>query len=54
MAKRNQVTTDLRISADAQLKNSRSFINQLDKLIDKFDFVDKINNKLSVAKSQLK
>lgn len=54
MAKRNQVTTDLRISADAQLKNSRSFINQLDKLIDKFDFGDKINNQLSGAKSQLK
>jgi len=54
MAKRNQVTTDLRISADAQLKTSRSFLNQLDKMIDKFDFGDKINNQLSNAKNQLK
>lgn len=54
MAKRNQVTTDLRISADAQLKSSRSFISQLDKIIDKFDFGDKINNQLIGAKNQLK
>ena len=46
MAKRNQVTTELRISADAQLKNSRSFISQLEKIVDKFDFGDKINNQL--------
>ena len=49
MAKRNQVTTDLRISADAQLKSSRGFINQLNKIIDKFDFGDKINNQLTGA-----
>ena len=54
MAKRNQVTTELRISADAQLKNSRSFLTQLDKIIDKFDFGNKINNQLLDAKNQLK
>lgn len=54
MAKRNQVTTELRISADAQLKNSRSFISQLEKIVDKFDFGDKINNQLVNAQSQLK
>lgn len=54
MAKRNQVTTDLRISADAQLKSSRGFINQLNKIIDKFDFGDKINNQLTGAIGQLK
>lgn len=54
MAKRNQVTTDLRISADAQLKNSRSFMSQLDKIIDKFDFGDRINSQLSNAKIQLR
>lgn len=54
MAKRNQVTTELRISADAQLKNSRNFLTQLDKIIDKFDFGNKINNQLLDAKNQLK
>lgn len=54
MAKRNQVTTDLQISADAQLKSSRGFINQLNKIIDKFDFGDKINNQLTGAIGQLK
>ena len=29
MAKKNQVTADLRISADAQLKNSRNFIRDM-------------------------
>ena len=32
MAKRNQVTADLRISANAQLKNSQSFIKELEKI----------------------
>lgn len=54
MANRNHVTADLKISAKAQLENSRSFINQLDKIIDKFDFGNKINNQLVNAKNQLK
>ena len=33
MGKRNQITTDLRISAEAQLKTSRNFISQLEKII---------------------
>lgn len=54
MAKRNQVTADLRINATAELNKSRSFVNQLDKIIDKFDFGTKINNQLSDAERRLK
>lgn len=54
MAKRNQVTVNLRIAADAQLKNSQSFIKQLEKVTNQFDFGDKINSQLEKAKSQLK
>ena len=54
MAKRNQVTADLRISANAQLKNSQSFIKELEKITSGFDFGNKINNQLETAKGQLK
>lgn len=54
MAKRNQVTADLRINATAELNKSRSFVNQLDKIIDKFDFGTKINSQLSDAEKRLK
>lgn len=54
MAKRNQVTADLRISANAQLKNSQSFIKELEKITSGFDFGNKINNQLEIAKGQLK
>lgn len=54
MAKRNQVTADLRINATAELNKSRSFVNQLDKIIDKFDFGTKINSQLSDAERRLK
>ena len=42
MAKRNQVTADLRISANAQLKNSQSFIKELERITSGFDFGNKI------------
>lgn len=54
MGKRNQVTADLRINAEAQLKNSKSFISQLEKMTDKFDFGEKINNQILSAQEQLK
>lgn len=54
MAGRNQVTADLRISANAELQNSRAFINKLDKIIDGFDFGDKMNKQLLSAQDQLK
>ncbi|MDY5067214.1 MAG: phage tail tape measure protein, partial [Lactobacillus johnsonii] len=54
MAKRNQVTADLRISANAQLKNSQSFIKELERITSGFDFGNKINNQLEIAKGQLK
>lgn len=54
MAKRNQVTADLRISANAQLKNSQSFIKELERITSGFDFGNKINNQLETAKGQLK
>lgn len=54
MGKRNQVTADLKINTKVQLENSRNFINQLDKIIDGFDFGNKINNQLVNAKNQLK
>lgn len=53
MANRNRVTVDLKIAADAQLKNSRSFINQLDKWVDKFDFGSKIEGQFTRAKKEL-
>lgn len=53
MAKRNRVTVDLKINADAQLKNSRSFMNQLDKWVDKFDFGSKIEGQFTRAKKEL-
>lgn len=53
MAKRNQVTTDLRIKSEAQLQNGRSFIKQLDKVIEKLTFGDKIDNQLVNAKKQV-
>lgn len=54
MGKRNQITADLRINAEAQLKNSKSFISQLEKMTDKFDFGEKINNQILDAQQQLK
>lgn len=54
MGKRNQITTDLRISAEAQLKTSRNFISQLEKISDKFDFGEKINTQILNAQNQLK
>ena len=54
MGKRNQVTADLRISAEAQLTNSRSFINQLQKIVDGFDFGEKMTKQLLEAQEQLK
>lgn len=54
MGKRNQVTADLRISAEAQLTNSRNFINQLQKIVDQFDFGDKMTKQLLDAQEQLK
>lgn len=54
MGKRNHVTADLRISAEAQLTNSRSFISQLEKIIDQFDVGDKMSKQLMSAQDQLK
>ena len=54
MGKRNHVTADLRISAEAQLTNSRSFISQLEKIIDQFDVGDKMSKQLVSAQDQLK
>lgn len=54
MGKRNQVTTDLKIAASAELKNSKSFISQLDSIMDKFDLGDKVNAQLISAKEQVK
>lgn len=54
MANRNHVTADLRVSANAELKNSREFISKLDRIIDGFDFGDKMNNQLISAQEQLK
>lgn len=54
MGKRNQVTADLRINAEAQLTNSRNFINQLDNIIDKFNIGDKMSKQLMSAQDQLK
>lgn len=54
MAGRNQVTANLKISAEAQLKNSRNFISELERITDKFDFGNKINTQINNAKAQLK
>lgn len=54
MGKRNHVTADLRISAEAQLSNSRSFINQLQKIVNEFDFGDKMTKQLVNAQEELK
>lgn len=54
MGKRNHVTADLRISAEAQLSNSRSFINQLQKIVNEFDFGDKMTKQLINAQEELK
>ena len=54
MGKRNQVTADLRISAEAQLTNSRSFISQLENIVDKFNIGDKMSKQLISAQDQLK
>ena len=54
MGKRNQVTADLRIQAEAQLKNSSAFIKQLERMTDKFDFGDKMNKQILDAQEQLK
>lgn len=54
MGKRNHVTADLRISAEAQLTNSRSFISQLEKIIDQFDVGNKMSKQLISAQDQLK
>lgn len=54
MGKRNQITADLRIQADAQLKNSSAFIKQLERMTDKFDFGDKMNKQILDAQEQLK
>ena len=53
MAKRNQVTVDLKIAADAQLKDSQSFVKQIEKLTNNFDFGTKINSQFEKAKDQL-
>ena len=53
MAKRNQVTVDLKIAADAQLKGSQNFIRELNNLVDNFDFGTKINSQFEKAKDQL-
>lgn len=53
MAKRNQVTVDLKIAADAQLKDSQSFVKQIEKLTNNFDFGAKINSQFEKAKDQL-
>ena len=42
MAKRNQVTTELRISADAQLKNSKSFVREIEKIAEGLDIGTKL------------
>lgn len=54
MAKRNQVTTNLKISANAHLNESRGFLNQLNKIIDQFDFGDKLNAQLRDAEQKVK
>lgn len=51
---RNHVTADLKINANAELQNSRAFINKLDRIIDGFDFGDKMNKQLLSAQGQLK
>ena len=50
----NQVTANLRISADMHLKNSKNFINQLEKVTKDYNFGEKINKQLEDAKKQLK
>lgn len=54
MAKRNQVTTELRISADAQLKNSKSFVREIEKIAEGLDIGTKLYGQLNKATSQLK
>lgn len=54
MAKRNQVTTELRISTDVQLKHSRGFIKEIEKIADKLDVGTKLYAQLNKAKDQLK
>ena len=54
MGKRNHVTADLRISAEAQLTNSRAFISQLEKIVNQFDLGDKMTKQLTTAQEQLK
>ena len=54
MGKRNQVTADLRISAEAHLKNSRNFINELDRILDGFDLGDKLTGQIQNAQNELK
>lgn len=54
MANRNQVTADLRISAEAQLKNSQKFIAEIERMTKNFDFGEKMNSQLANAENQLK
>ena len=53
MSKRNQITTKLDISADAQLKNSREFIKDIEKIAKGLDVGSKLYSQLDKAKKQL-
>ena len=53
MGKRNQITTKLEISADAQLQNSRKFIRDIEKIAKGLDVSSKLYSQLDKAKKQL-
>lgn len=54
MAKRNQVTTNLKITADAELKGSRNFIKKIEKIAEGLDVGTKLYGQLNKATDQLK
>ena len=54
MAKRNQVTMDIKLNANAQLKNASRFEKEIDKVLDKFNFGQKNNNMFSGYQTQIK
>lgn len=54
MGKRNQIIADLQINAEAHLKNSRNFINELDQILDGFDLGNKLTGQIKNAQSELK
>lgn len=53
MAKKNQVTKNLKISAEVALEHSRDTAKKIDELLEHFDFGDRINKQFITMKNNL-